>query len=63
MWRQVDYISQLCNNWRSIILLSVLSKILAKLFIKQFSDAVDAGRRKEQAGFRKEWGCTDQIFT
>ena len=52
-----------CNNWRGITLLSVPSKILAKIIIKRISDAVDAGIRKEQAGFRKEQGCTDQIFT
>ena len=51
-----------CNNWRGITLLSVPSKILAKIVIKRISDAVDAGTRKEQAGFRKERGCTDQIF-
>ena len=52
-----------CNNWRGITLLSVPSKILAKIFIKRISDAVDAGIRKEQAGCRKEQECTDQIFT
>ena len=52
-----------CNNWRGITLLSVPNKILAKIIIKRISDAVDAGIRKEQAGFRKERGCTDQNFT
>ena len=50
-----------CNNWRGITLLSVPSKILAKIVIKRISDAVDAGMRKEQAGFGKERGCTDHI--
>ena len=52
-----------CNNWRGITLLSVPSKILAKIIIKQISDALDTGLRKEQAGFRRERECTDQIFT
>ena len=52
-----------CNNWHGITLLSVPSKILAKIIIQRISDAVDAGIRKEQAGFRKERGCTDQSFT
>ena len=39
-----------CNNWRGITLLSVPSKILAKIIIKQISDALDTGLRKEQAG-------------
>ena len=37
--------------------------ILANIIIKQIADAADAGMQKEQAGFRKERGCTDQIFT
>ena len=52
-----------CNNWRGITLLSVPSKILAKIIIKQISDALDTGLRKEQADLRREWKCTDQIFT
>ena len=52
-----------CNNWRGITLLSVPSKILAKIIINRTSDAVDSDMRKEQAVFRKEPGCTDQIFT
>ena len=52
-----------CNNWRGITLLSVPSKILAKIIMKRISGSVDAGIRKKQAGFRKERGCTDQIFT
>ena len=52
-----------CNNWRSITLLSVPSKILAKIIIKWISDVLDTGMRKEQAGFRRQQGCTDQFFT
>ena len=51
-----------CNNWRGITLLSVPSKILAKVIIRRMSDAVDNELRKEQAGFRKERGCIDHIF-
>ena len=49
------------NNWRGITLLSVPSKILAKIVTKRVLNAVDAGMRKKQAGFKKEWRCTDQI--
>ena len=52
-----------CNNWRGITLLSVPSKILAKIIIKRIEEAVDQQLRKEQAGFRPGRGCTDQIFT
>lgn len=51
-----------CNNWRGITLLSVPSKILAKIIIQRISNAVDDKLRKEQAGFRKHRGCIDQIF-
>ena len=52
-----------CNNWRGITLLSVPSTNLVKIIIKRISDAIDAGLRKKQAGFRRERGCTDEIFT
>ena len=52
-----------CSNWRSITLLSVPSKLHAKIIIKRTSDALDSGFGKEQAGFRRERGCTDEIFT
>ena len=43
-----------CNNWHCITLLSVPSKILAKIIIRRISDALDTGLRKEQPGFRRE---------
>ena len=52
-----------CNNWRGITLMSLPSKILAKLVIRRISEAVDQRLRQEQAIFRKGRGCTDQIFT
>ena len=51
-----------CSNWRGITLLSIPSKILAKIIINRITDAVDQSLRREQAGFRKGRGCTDQIF-
>ena len=52
-----------CINWSGITLLFVTRKILAKIIIRRISDATDAGMRKEQAGIRRELGCTNQIFT
>ena len=52
-----------CNNWRGITLLSAQSKILAMIILTRISDALDAGMRKEEAGFWRERRCTDQIFT
>ena len=51
-----------CNNWRGITLLSVPSKIMARVIVNRISNAVDLSLRKEQAGFRKGRGCRDQIF-
>ena len=51
-----------CNNWPSITLLSIPSKILAKIIINRLSNVVDRRLREEQAGFRKGKGCIDQIF-
>ena len=48
-----------CDNWRGITLLSVPSKILAKVIMGKMSDAVDNALRNEQAGFRKQRGCID----
>ncbi|KAK3760073.1 hypothetical protein RRG08_064743 [Elysia crispata] len=52
-----------CNNWRGITLLSIPSKVLAKIVINHISSAVDGKLREEQAGFRQGRGCIDQIFT
>uniref|UniRef100_K7EZ57 Reverse transcriptase domain-containing protein n=1 Tax=Pelodiscus sinensis TaxID=13735 RepID=K7EZ57_PELSI len=51
-----------CNNWRGITLLSIPSKILAKISIGRISTAVNEMLRKEQAGFRKGRRCIEQIF-
>ena len=42
-----------CNNWRGITLLSVPSKILAKIIIQRIADTVDQQLRREQAGSQK----------
>ncbi|GFR63382.1 endonuclease-reverse transcriptase, partial [Elysia marginata] len=52
-----------CNNWRGITLLSIPSKVLAKIVIGRISGAIDRKLREEQAGFRPGRGRTDQIFT
>ncbi|XP_065450154.1 uncharacterized protein LOC135983272 [Chrysemys picta bellii] len=52
-----------CNNWRGITLLSVPSKVLCKFIVQRILEGVNSVLRKEQAGFWKGHGCTDQIFT
>ena len=51
-----------CSNWCSIILLSIPSKILAKVVMKHLSLAVDLKLREEQAGFKRGRGCAEHIF-
>ena len=44
------------------MLLSIPSKILAKIVINKISTAIDECLREEHAGFRRGRGCSDQIF-
>ena len=52
-----------CNDGRGISLLSVSSKILAKINLQRIANTVDQQLKREQAGFRKGKRCTNQIFT
>ncbi|XP_071510344.1 uncharacterized protein [Diadema antillarum] len=52
-----------CSNWRGITLLSVPSKILAKVIIQRLTRAVDEQLRPEQAGFRRERGKEQDNIT
>jgi hypothetical protein len=47
---------------RGITLLSTPSKVFARVLINRIYDGVDAKLRKEQAGFRRGRGTTEQIF-
>ena len=51
-----------CNKSRGITLLSVPSKILAKIIIQRIAETVDQHLRREHAGICKGKGCTDEIF-
>ena len=52
-----------CNNWRGITLLSVPSKILARIILNSIQVKIEARIRREQVGFRVNRSCTDQICT
>ena len=52
-----------CGKWRGITLLSIPSKVLTRVILDRMKDALDKTLRDEQAGFRKERSCTDQIAT
>ena len=53
----------LCKNWRGIMRLTVASKVLCKIILERKKDALDSRLRDEQAGFRKERSCCNQIAT
>ena len=53
---------QSCDSWRGITLLSIPSKVFCRILLGRIESAVDQNLRQEQAGFRRERGCTDQIF-
>ena len=50
-----------CNNNRGITLLSIPGKVFNRVILNRNEDAVDNTLRDEQAGFRKNRSCTDQI--
>ena len=52
-----------CDNWRGITLLSIPSKVFCRILLKRIDKEIDGKLREEQAGFRANRGCIDQIFS
>ena len=52
-----------CDNFRGITLLSVPGKVLNRIILERMKGEVDKTLREEQAGFRQDRSCTDQIAT
>ena len=52
-----------CKNWRGIMLLSNAGKVFNRIILEKLKAEVDDSLRDEQAGFRKERSCTDNIAT
>ena len=50
-----------CSNYRGIMLLSVPGKVLNRVILDRVKDAVDPQLRDQQAGFRRNRSCADQI--
>ena len=50
-----------CDNFRGITLLSVPGKVLNRIILERMKGEVDKTLREEQAGFRQDRSCTDQI--
>ncbi|VDP52027.1 unnamed protein product [Schistosoma curassoni] len=52
-----------CDNYSGITLLSMPGKVFNGVLLNRIKDSVDAQLRDQQAGFRKDRSCTDQIAT
>ncbi|XP_073668552.1 uncharacterized protein [Paramisgurnus dabryanus] len=52
-----------CSNYRGITLLSIPSKVFSRVLLNRMREAIDTQLRDQQAGFRKDRSCTDQIAT
>ncbi|CAH2275492.1 Hypothetical predicted protein [Pelobates cultripes] len=52
-----------CNNYSAITLLSVPCKVFNRILLEQMKDIVNPQLRDEQAGFRQNQSCMDQIAT
>ncbi|VDP87041.1 unnamed protein product [Schistosoma mattheei] len=52
-----------CDNYSGITLLSIPGKAFIKVLLNRMKDFVYAQLRDQQAGFRKDRSCTNQIVT
>ena len=50
-----------CTNYRGIMLLSVPGKVFNRILLERMKEAVDPKLRDQQAGFRRNRSCADQI--
>ena len=50
-----------CDNYRGIMLLSVPGKVFNRILLERIREAVDPKLRDQQAGFRMNRSCADQI--
>ena len=52
-----------CTNYRGITLLDVSGKVFNRALLNSMKDEIDTKFRDQQAGFRKDRSCVDQIAT
>ena len=52
-----------CANYRGVTLLGVSGKVFNRVLLNRMKDEVDTKFRDNQAGFRKDRSCVDQIAT
>ena len=60
LWKKGD--AEVCDNYRGISLLSIPSKVLAKILYRRIEAIVEPQLHEAQCGFRRGRGCVDQIF-
>jgi hypothetical protein len=53
---------EVCDNYRGISLLSIPSKVVAKILYRRIEAVVESKLNEAQCGFRKGRGCVDQIY-
>ena len=51
--------AEVCDNYRGISLLSIPSKVLAKILYKRIEKKIEPQLHEAQCGFRKGRGCVD----
>ena len=54
---------RVCSNYKGIMLLSVPGNVLNRILLERMRAVVDNLLRDEQAGFRKNRSCADNIAT
>jgi len=52
-----------CSNYRGITLLFIPGKVFNLVLLNRTKDAIDPQFHEQQAGFRKNRSCTNQIAT
>ena len=52
-----------CSSSRGITLLSIPGKVFNRVLLNRIKDAIDRQLHEQQAGFRKDRSCTNQIAT
>ena len=50
-----------CSSYQGIMLLSTPGKVLNRILLERMKEAVDPKLRDQQAGFRRNRSCADQI--
>ncbi|VDP35854.1 unnamed protein product [Schistosoma curassoni] len=53
----------MCDNYRGITLLSIPGNVFNRVLLNRMKDCVDVQLRDQQAEFRQDRSCTDQIAT